>query len=107
MEVFAKILAVGEVSEFTSSRNGNLENISKREIVLQTLETHQSQQGSFCGSQSFVATLFGQQALDFKGLTGGYCCAQLSFSATRNGDGSRWFQNVSVSRIAFPTDQQI
>ncbi len=108
MEVFAKIIATSELVSVQTVRNGVQETISKREIVLQTLETRQSQQTTFCAPQVFVATLFGQQAEGFPtGQEGAYVCAQLSFSGQKTNDGKRWFQNVNLTRYAFPQEQQV
>lgn len=107
MELFAKVIAVGNLSTVSINRNGVSENVNKREVVLQTLESRQSQQVAFCAPQQFVVSLFGQQAMDFPESIGAYVCAQVSFTATRTNDGSRYFQNVTMTRYSFPNDQQV
>ena len=107
MEFFAKLVAVGNVISVNRNRNGVSESVNKREVVLQTLESRQSQQVAFCAPQQFVVSVFGQQAVDFPESIGAYVCAQLSFTATRTSDGNRYFQNVTVTRYSFPGEQQV
>lgn len=71
--------------------------VTLRDIVLKSFAPRQTQSGfPYVGSQSFVCTLYGQDAEAFNIPAGSWVTAMLSFNAKQGQNG--YFQNVSLVR---------
>ena len=78
--------------------------VTLRDVVLKSFAPRQSQSGfPYVGCQSFVCTLFGQEAEAFNIPINSWVTAQLSFTA-KQGQNGGYFQNISLVRCSLITN---
>ena len=78
--------------------------VTVRDIVLKAFAPRQSQSGfPYVGSQSFICSMFGQEAEAFNIPINSWVTAQLSFTV-KQGQNGGYFQNISLVRCSLITN---
>lgn len=102
MEGLFKVIWASEAYHPRNREGVENEQVTLRDVVLKSLTPRQSQSGlTFVGSQSFVCSLFGQDATAFNIPVGSWLTAQLSFNAKQGQNG--YFQNINLVRYSVIT----